>query len=166
DADVTDLRPAFVTGLIGPLLCGAPFRLVKGAYLRPIGGSATGGGRVTELVAKPLLSLLYPALVGIEQPLAGETAAPRRVLEAVGLAEGYGVEIALLIDVAERFGAASIAQVDLGTRSHRNRSLGELAFQAREVMATALARAGAGIADRTSTAARVGIADRTGSAAL
>jgi glucosyl-3-phosphoglycerate synthase len=142
DADVTDLRQHFVTGLLGPLLCADGFSLVKGAYLRPIGGSATGGGRVTELVAKPLLSLLHPGLVGVEQPLAGESAAPRRVLESVGLADGYGVEIALLIDVAERFGAGSIAQVDLGSRSHRNRSLGELAFQAREVMASALARTG------------------------
>jgi glucosyl-3-phosphoglycerate synthase len=142
DADVTNLRSCFLTGLLGPLLCDDRFRLVKGTYLRPIDGSATGGGRVTELVAKPLLSLLHPSLVGVEQPLAGETAAPRHVLESVGLAEGYGVEIALLIDVAERYGAESIAQVDLGSRAHRNRSLGELAFQAREVMASALARAG------------------------
>jgi glucosyl-3-phosphoglycerate synthase len=142
DADVTNLRSCFVTGLLGPLLCRADFRLVKGAYLRPIEGSATGGGRVTELVAKPLLSLLHPSLVGVEQPLAGETAAPRDVLELVGLADGYGVEIALLIDVAERFGAEAIAQVDLGSRAHRNRSLGELAFQAREVMASALYRTG------------------------
>ncbi len=142
DADVTNLRSWFVSGLLGPLLCSDRFALVKGTYLRPIDGSSTGGGRVTELVAKPLLSLLHPGLAGIEQPLAGETAAPRAVLDELELADGYGVEIALLIDVAERYGPEAIAQVDLGTRAHRNRSLGELAFQAREVMASALARTG------------------------
>ena len=142
DADVTNVRPWFVTGLVGPLLLDPRVALVKGCYTRPIDGVARGGGRVTELVAKPLLSLLFPELVGIEQPLAGETAARRDVLESVELVDGYGVEIGLLVDVAERYGVDALAQVDLGERAHRNRPLDELAPQAREVLAAALVRAG------------------------
>jgi glucosyl-3-phosphoglycerate synthase len=142
DADVTSVRPHYVSGLVGALLGRPGTALVKGFYTRPIHGRPTGGGRVTELVARPLLSLLFPHLAPVEQPLAGETAAWRSVLEEVGLADGYGVEMALLLDVAQRYGAASIAQVDLGTRAHRNRSLEELSPMAREVIAVALARAG------------------------
>ncbi len=142
DADVTNLRPWFVTGIIGPLLLDPGIVLVKGCYTRPIDGIARGGGRVTELVAKPALSLLFPELVGVEQPLAGETAARRPVLESLELVDGYGIEMGLLIDVYERFGVDAIAQVDLGERVHRNRPLDELAPQAREVLAAALLRAG------------------------
>ena len=143
DADVTNLRGWFVSGLVGPLLTDEAFGLVKGCYTRPIGGRASGGGRVTELVARPIISLLFPELVGVEQPLAGETAGRREVLESVQLVDGYGVELGLLVDVARRFGAESIAQVDLGVRAHRNRPLDELAGQAREVLAAALERADA-----------------------
>ena len=142
DADVTTFRPHYVSGLVGALLARPGTALVKGCYARPLHGRPTGGGRVTELVARPVISLLFPHLAAVAQPLAGETAAWRSVLEEVGLADGYGVEMALLLDVAERFGTASIAQVDLGTRAHRNRSLEELAPMARAVIAAALSRAG------------------------
>ncbi len=140
DADVENTTPAFVTSLLGPVLC-ADASLVKAFYKRPLDGRATGGGRVNELTARPVLQVLFPELADVRQPLAGETAAPRQVLEKVGFAPGYGVEIGLLIDVAARLGVASIAQVDLGTRIHRNRSLDELRPQAAEVLRTALARA-------------------------
>lgn len=143
DADVEDTTPAFVTNLLGPLFCGpADVALVKGCYERPIDGSATGGGRVTELVARPLIEVLFPELADVRQPLAGESAAHRWVLEKVGLADGYGVELALLVDVAARFGAGAVAQADLGTRTHRNRPLAELRPQAVEVLRAALDRAG------------------------
>ncbi|MCU1494789.1 MAG: hypothetical protein JWO62_2553, partial [Acidimicrobiaceae bacterium] len=142
DADVTNFRPHFVSGLLGPLLTRPETVLVKGCYARSLHGSPTGGGRVTELVARPALSLLFPELAGVAQPLAGETAVRRAVLDDLQLTAGYGVEMALLLDVAERYGAAALAQVDLGTRSHRNRTLADLAPQAREVLAAALARVG------------------------
>ena len=141
DADVTNFGAHFVTGLLGPLVLDPTTTLVKGYYRRPLHDAPDGGGRVTELVAKPLIDLLFPALDGIVQPLAGESAAPRSVLEACGLADGYSVELALLIDVASRFGAGTIAQVDLGTRVHRNRPLAELRPQATEILRMALARA-------------------------
>ena len=146
DADVENTTGAFVTSLLGPLLAPegqAPdVALVKGFYERPLGGSPTGGGRVNELVARPVLDVLFPSLAGVRQPLAGETAAPRWVLEKVGLDPGYGVEMGLLLDVAARLGVSAIAQVDLGTRVHRNRSLDELRPQAAEVLLAALERAG------------------------
>ncbi|MGA7416381.1 MAG: glucosyl-3-phosphoglycerate synthase [Acidimicrobiales bacterium] len=141
DADVTNFGPHFVTGLLGPLLLDGTTKLVKGFYDRPLNHAPAGGGRVTELMARPVIDLLFPALAGIMQPLAGETAAPRAVLEACGLADGYAVELAILIDVAARFGAGSIAQVDLGVRVHRNRPLSELRPQATDVLRVALARA-------------------------
>ncbi|MHB1711483.1 MAG: glucosyl-3-phosphoglycerate synthase [Acidimicrobiales bacterium] len=141
DADVTNFGPHFVTGLLGPLLTDNSTTLVKGFYRRPLHGAHDGGGRVTELVARPVIDLLFPHLAVIVQPLAGETAAPRSVLEKCGLAGGYEVELALLIDVAAFFGTETIAQVDLGTRVHRNRPLSELRPQATDVLRTALARA-------------------------
>jgi glucosyl-3-phosphoglycerate synthase len=140
DADVTNFGPHFVTGLLGPLLADDSLALVKGFYERPLHGVPGGGGRVTELVARPLIDLLFPHLSTIKQPLAGETAAPRSVLEKCGLADGYAVELALLIDVAARFGTEAIAQVDLGVREHRNRPLDELRPQATDVLRAALAR--------------------------
>ena len=142
DADLTDFDPAFVTGLLGPLLLepftGAPgVGFVKGHYDRPV-----GGGRVTELVARPLLGLFFPELLPIRQPLGGEFAARREVLERVPFVQGYGVDLGLLVDVAARFGPESIAQIDLGTRTHRNRSLDELGHQATAVLRVALRRAG------------------------
>jgi glucosyl-3-phosphoglycerate synthase len=141
DADVTNFGPHFVTGLVGPLLFDESLALVKGFYQRPLNGVPDGGGRVTELMAKPVIDLLFPSLTSIEQPLAGETAAPRSVLEKCGLADGYAVELALLIDVATAFGVEAVAQVDLGIRAHRNRPLSELRPQATDVLRAALARA-------------------------
>jgi glucosyl-3-phosphoglycerate synthase len=147
DADVENFGPHFVTGLVGPLLVHPPpgesdVALVKGFYERPLHGEMAGGGRVTELVARPVIDLLFPHLSGVRQPLAGETAAPRTVLDKTGLADGYGVELALLIDVAERFGVEQVSQVDLGVRIHRNRPLSELRPQATDVLGAALQRAG------------------------
>lgn len=148
DADVRPFRPAFVVGLLGPLL--GPRRsddevaFVKGFYERSFDGREGEGGRVTELVAKPLLRVLAPALSGFTQPLAGECAARRDVLEQVPFVQGYGVDIALLIDVAARFGLASMTQVDLGHRAHRNRPLSELGPQAEAILRTVLARTGMG----------------------
>jgi glucosyl-3-phosphoglycerate synthase len=141
DADVTNFGPHFVSGLLGPLLLDRGVSLVKGFYERPLHDAPAGGGRVTELMARPVIDLLFPDLAGIIQPLAGETAASRAVLEACGLADGYAVELAILVDVAARFGADSIAQVDLGVRVHRNRPLSELRPQATDILRTALARA-------------------------
>jgi glucosyl-3-phosphoglycerate synthase len=141
DADVTNFGTHFITGLLGPLLDDGAFTLVKGHYARPLHGAPDGGGRVTELMARPVIDLLFPWLAGIDQPLAGETAAPRAVLEKCGFADGYAVELALLIDVAALFGVTTIAQVDLGVRVHRNRPLAELRPQATDVLRAALARA-------------------------
>ncbi len=142
DADLRDFDTAFVLGLAGPLLSHPELGFVKAFYDRPYQGRHGQGGRVTELVAKPLLRSLFPALSSFCQPLAGECAGRREVLAQVPFVTGYGVDIALLIDVAERFGSGSMAQVDLGQRVHRNRPLEELAPQAEEVLLTVLARAG------------------------
>jgi glucosyl-3-phosphoglycerate synthase len=141
DGAVENFAAHYVTGLLGPLLCGSGKVLVKGSYARPLGDQPTGGGRVTELVAKPLISLLFPDLCGVDQPLAGETALRSDVLDDLELSGGYGVEIGLLVDVWRRFGTEAIAQVDLGERRHRNRPLSELGPQAREVIEAALTRA-------------------------
>lgn len=141
DADVENFSPHFVSGLLGPLLLDdEPPALVKGFYERPLNGEPSGGGRVTELMARPLIEVLFPHLRSVRQPLAGETAAPRNVLEKTGISPGYGAELGLLVDVAERFGVDSIAQVDLGVRVHRNRTLPELRHQATEVLRAALER--------------------------
>ena len=142
DADVENTTTVFVTGLLGPLLTSEEFVLVKGFYQRPLHGEPTGGGRVTELVARPIIDLLFPELAAVRQPLAGETAGHRWLFEKVGFAPDYGVELALLVDTARRFGVSAIAQVDLGVRVHRNRPLHELRPQARDVLRAALARAG------------------------
>jgi glucosyl-3-phosphoglycerate synthase len=144
DGDVENFGPHFVRGLLGPILTDDSLMLVKGSYRRPLGRDGAGGGRVTELVAKPVISLLFPELVGVSQPLAGETAVRSQVLDKVELASGYGVEMGLLVDVWAVWGPGAIAQVDLGSRRHRNRPLSELSGQARDVMAAALARAPAG----------------------
>jgi glucosyl-3-phosphoglycerate synthase len=148
DADVTNFGPHFVTGLLQPLLADGSVTLVKGFYQRPLRGTPDGGGRVTELMARPVIDLLFPHLSSIQQPLAGETAAPRWVLEKCELADGYAVELALLIDVASLFGVQTIAQVDLGVRVHRNRPLTELRPQATDILRAALARAPSSALDR------------------
>jgi glucosyl-3-phosphoglycerate synthase len=142
DADIRNFGPRFVIGLVGPLLTRTDVGFVKGYYDRPIEGRHGEGGRVTELVARPLVSLLFPHLSTIIQPLAGEYAGRRELLEQLPFATGYGVDLALLIDISARFGLESIAQVDLGTRIHRNRSLDELSPQSMAIMQTVLARAG------------------------
>ncbi len=141
DADIRDFDPRFVTGLLGPLLGDSSVGFVKACYRRDLDGRPGEGGRVTELVARPLLRLLFPHLVGFAQPLAGECAGRRSVLEQLPFAPGYGVDLALLVDVAAHLGVEAMAQVDLGHRSHRNRPLHELAPQAEAVLAVALARA-------------------------
>ncbi len=148
DGDVTGLHAHFVERLVGPLLVSPETVLVKGFYRRPYRGQPTGGGRVTELVAKPIIELLFPDLTDIRQPLAGETAARRHVLEEVDLEPGYGVELGLLVDVARIWGPGSVGQVDLGVRAHRNRPLDELRPQAREVLEAALARRPSPVAAR------------------
>ena len=114
-------RPPSSPACSVPLLTTDHVALVKGFYTRPLHGEPTGGGRVTELVARPVLELLFPELSWVRQPLAGETAAHRWVFEKLGFADGYGVELGLLIDVAQSLGADRLAQVDLGERIHRNR---------------------------------------------
>jgi glucosyl-3-phosphoglycerate synthase len=140
DADVLNTTSDYVARLIQPLLERPGIQLVKGFYERPLHNMPTGGGRVNELAARPILSLLYPGLGEIRQPLAGETAVRRGALEAIALEPGYGVEIALLIDFAQHFGVHALAQVDLGIRRHRNRPLEELRPMAVEVLRAALER--------------------------
>lgn len=142
DADVREFDTAFVTGLLGPLLTDPAVGFVKGFYERPLNDQQEGGGRVTELVARPLVALLFPELEGVVQPLSGEYGGRREVLERLPFVQGYGVDLGLLIDVHRLVGLEGIAQVDLGVRHHRNRPLAELSPQAAAVMATALRRAG------------------------
>jgi glucosyl-3-phosphoglycerate synthase len=143
DGDVENFDAHFVTGLVGPLVFHPELVMVKAFYQRPLQGAPSGGGRVTELVARPAIELLFPALAHIRQPLAGETALRRRALETLVFEPGYGVELGLLIDVAEAFGTSAIAEVDLEERVHRNRPLDELRPQATDVLRAALSRAGA-----------------------
>lgn len=147
DADVTNFDEHFVAGLAGPLLRHPELAFVKAYYERAHDGRPGEGGRVTELVARPLLSLLFPHLAGVVQPLGGEYAGRRDVLEQLPFVEGYGVDLGLLVDVAARFGTDALAQVDLGARVHRNRPLTELSPQALAVLHTALRRAGLAPAD-------------------
>src|SRR2546428_159983 len=140
--DISAFGPGFVTGLLGPLLTAPSVQFVKGFYRRPGGGRAGGGGRVTELVARPLIARLFPHLNGIVQPLAGEFAGRRPVLEALPIVCGWGVDLALVVDVVARHGLPALAQVDLGTRRHRHRPLHELSPQAMAILTTALRRAG------------------------
>ncbi|OBF29861.1 glucosyl-3-phosphoglycerate synthase [Mycobacterium sp. ACS4331] len=144
DSDLIDPDPMFVPRLVGPILTGDGIHLVKGFYRRPLKVSgaedANGGGRVTQLVARPLLSALRPELGCVLQPLGGEYAGTRELLTSVPFAPGYGVEIGLLIDTYDRLGLDAIAQVNLGVRVHRNRPLTELASMSRQIIATMLRR--------------------------
>jgi glucosyl-3-phosphoglycerate synthase len=142
DADVRNFGAHFVTRLLHPLLTDPTVGFVKGYYRRPLHGEATGGGRVTELMARPVISALFPHLAGIVQPLAGEYAGRRALLETVPFVEGWGVEIGLLIDLVANFGLEAIAQADLDVRDHRNRPLEELGPQAMAILVTGLRRAG------------------------
>jgi glucosyl-3-phosphoglycerate synthase len=144
DADLLDWDTHFVPGLLGPLLTTPGVELVKGFYERPLGDTPYEGGRVTELVARPLISLLFPELAGLYQPLAGEWAIRRSLFEALSVPTGYAVELAALIDTVSARGDEAIAQVDLGRRAHRHQSLRDLGGMARQIIAMALRRAGIG----------------------
>jgi glycosyltransferase involved in cell wall biosynthesis len=144
DTDTVNLAPEFLTGLVGPLVCNRDVQLVKGTFVRPFrtgeSVSAHGGGRVTELLARPLLNLHAPELAVFDQPLAGEVAARRALLEAIPFAAGYGVEIAMLIDAWRLVGLDGLAQVDLGARQNRHQSLRDLSAMAYAVLVAAESR--------------------------
>jgi len=148
DADLLDWDTHFVPGLLGPLLTDSRVRLVKGFYERPMVSGDVAvpfeGGRVTELVARPLIRLLFPELGGLHQPLAGEWAIRRSLFETLSVPTGYAVELAALVDTLRAHGLDALAQVDLGTRAHRHQSLRDLSGMATQIMAAALARVGAG----------------------
>jgi len=124
DADISDIAPKFLYGLVGPLLYDEKLAYVKAFYERPLrsasGISPSGGGRVTEILVRPLFSLLYPELAHLVQPLSGEYAGRRRLLERLPFSVGYGVELGHLIDIYHNFGTRCIGQVDLDRRVHRN----------------------------------------------
>jgi glucosyl-3-phosphoglycerate synthase len=144
DADLREFRPHFVTGLLGPLLTDPSVSFVKGFYHRPLVEAGTvepdGGGRVTELMARPLFNLFWPELAGFVQPLAGEYAGRREVLERVPFVSGYGVETAMLIDLLELVGLDALAQVDLGERLHRHQDTAALGRMSAQIMLTAWSR--------------------------
>lgn len=145
DADSEDFGAHFVCGLLGPLVCAGGVKFVKGFYRRPFKNGVdaidpTGGGRVTELTARPLLDAFYPELAGVRQPLAGEIAARRDLLERMAFCTGYAVEIGLLLDVCADVGIGALAQVDLDARQNRHRRLDQLTPMAAAVLAAVSAR--------------------------
>lgn len=146
DSDLIDPDPRFVPKLLGPLLTVDGMHLVKAYYRRPLRQGATvddhGGGRVTELVARPLLAALRPELSNVLQPLGGEYAGTRELLTSVPFAPGYGVEIGLLLDTYDMLGLPAIGQVNLGVRQHRNRPLADLGVMSRQILGTVLGRSG------------------------
>lgn len=146
DADLLDWDTHFVPGLLGPLLTDPRVRLVKGFYERPMVSGDVAvpfeGGRVTELVARPLIRLLFPELAGLHQPLAGEWAIRRSLFENLHVPTGYAVELASLVDTVRLYGLDALAQVDLGTRAHRHQSLRDLSGMSAQILSAALSRAG------------------------
>ncbi len=135
DSDIKNIHPRFVYGLVGPLILDPEVHYVKAFYDRPLAFSdglrPTGGGRVTEILIRPLFSLFYPELAAILQPLSGEYAGRRAILEQIPFPVGYGVETAMLIDIFRRLGLYAFAQTDLDQRVHRNQetvALGRMAF--------------------------------------
>ncbi|MEU1816515.1 glucosyl-3-phosphoglycerate synthase [Streptomyces roseifaciens] len=130
DADLREFSADFVSGIVGPLLTDPGVHFVKAMYDRPLGEAVGQGGRVTELVARPLLNLHWPQLAGFVQPLGGEYAARRSLLEQLPFPVGYGVELGLLVDALHTVGLGALAQVDVGVRKHRHqdgRALGRMA---------------------------------------
>ncbi|WP_244930134.1 glucosyl-3-phosphoglycerate synthase [Nocardioides sp. W7] len=145
DADLLDWDTHFVPGLLGPLLTRPEVELVKGFYERPgrdelEGDTAFEGGRVTELVARPLIALLFPPLAGLVQPLAGEWAVRRSLFSSLSVPTGYAVELAALIDTWRAHGLDAIAQVDLGRRAHRHQALRDLGAMATQILTASWAR--------------------------
>jgi glucosyl-3-phosphoglycerate synthase len=144
DGDLTHWGSHFVTGLLGPLLLEPETKLVRAAYTRartaPGETETALGGRLTELVARPLISLYWPHIAGVAQPLAGEWAARRELLERLTIPVGYGIELSTLLDTVELHGLDSVAQVHLGVRAHRHRSDADMALAATELLAVAEAR--------------------------
>jgi glucosyl-3-phosphoglycerate synthase len=144
DSDLDDFDPVYVTGLLGPLLHDPGVAFVKAAYDRPLRiGSATvpsGGGRVTEILARPLINMFWPDLAGVVQPLSGECAARRSLLERLPFATGYGVDIGLLVDTSREVGLNGLAQVELPERRHRNSSNETLGRMAAEILRVVLTR--------------------------
>jgi glucosyl-3-phosphoglycerate synthase len=145
DADIRNFEPHFVTRLVAPLVMDARTSFVKAFYRRPIAHGdevlSSGGGRVTELLARPLLNMLFPELSAVLQPLSGEYAGRREALERLPFFTGYSVEVGLLIDLLDAVGLEGMAQVDLDERVHRNRPLDELAPMAFTIGRTILRRA-------------------------
>lgn len=141
DADIREFSDRFVRGILGPLLADEEIQFVKGHYERsgPNGGK---GGRVTELLARPLLATFFPSLAGVPQPLSGEYGGRRAALEQLAFSTGYGVDVGLLIDISLAHGPGAIATTDLDRRTHRNRPLDDLALQATAVSSAILGRAG------------------------
>lgn len=146
DADLLGVTPAWVSGLLWPLLAEPDISLVKACYERPLAlpgqPEIPGGGRVTELTARPLLNLLWPQLAGLIQPLAGEYAARRSLLERIPYDAGYAVELGLVLDTLDEVGLDGIAQVHLGVRRHRHQSTEALGRMAAALTTAALERAG------------------------
>ncbi len=131
DADIENIQSRFICGLVGPLLSNDKIRFVKSFFGRPVksdenGDEILGGGRITELLVRPLFNMYFPELVGFIQPLSGQKAGRRSLLEQLHYFSGYGVDIGLLIDTYKKYGLDSIAQVDLGTLEHRHHSLSGL----------------------------------------
>ncbi|WP_322986799.1 glucosyl-3-phosphoglycerate synthase [Streptomyces sp. S584] len=140
DADLKDFSADFVTGIVGPLLTDQQVQFVKAMYDRPLGEAAGQGGRVTELVARPLLNLHWPMLAGFVQPLGGEYAVRRSLLERLPFPVGYGVELGLLVDALHTVGLDALAQVDVGVRKHRHQDGQALGRMAATIYRTAQQR--------------------------
>ncbi|MFI9228726.1 MULTISPECIES: glucosyl-3-phosphoglycerate synthase [Streptomyces] len=140
DADLREFSATFVSGIVGPLLTDPGVQFVKGMYDRPLGEAAGQGGRVTELVARPLLNLHWPQLAGFVQPLGGEYAARRSLLERLPFPVGYGVELGLLVDALHTAGLDALAQVDVGVRKHRHQGGQALGRMAAAIYRTAQLR--------------------------
>jgi glucosyl-3-phosphoglycerate synthase len=144
DADISNINPKFLYGLVGPLLENDDIGYVKAFYKRPIrsasGLTPSGGGRVTEILIRPLFSLFYPELAELVQPLSGEYAGRREILEQLPFSVGYGVEVGHLIDLYHMFGPGIFAQVDMDERIHRNQSIEALSRMSFGILATFLDR--------------------------
>ncbi|MGW5849295.1 glucosyl-3-phosphoglycerate synthase [Streptomyces sp. NPDC055254] len=140
DADLRDFSASFVSGIVGPLLTDPGVQFVKAMYDRPLGDAPGQGGRVTELVARPLLNLHWPRLAGFVQPLGGEYAVRRSLLERLPFPVGYGVELGLLVDALHTVGLDALAQVDVGVRVHRHQDGQALGRMAAAIYRTAQLR--------------------------